>query len=255
LEEKALKSLVAVKALFLQLSSFLLIFILLSFLSSTLQISFSVLHLLICHALCAALAAFLLRFDWWWVPIQFLFPLCAYFLSAFTIPPYIYFSILLMFSMLFWSTYRTQVPYYPSRSELLIPILELMVGMKSPRFIDVGSGLGGLLIKLADNRKDASFFGIEIAPLPWLLSRLRGRLLKSSVNFKFGDFYDLDFSDFDVIFCYLSPAAMPSIWAKVESEMAPGSVFLSYEFIVPFVDPDFSLQIESDGRYLHGWRI
>nr|WP_315466923.1 class I SAM-dependent methyltransferase [uncultured Undibacterium sp.] len=136
-----------------------------------------------------------------------------------------------------------------------MPILELMAGMKSPRFIDVGSGLGGLLIKLADNRKDANFFGIEIAPLPWLLSRLRGRLLKSSVNFKFGDFYDLDFSDFDVIFCYLSPAAMPSIWAKVESEMVPGSIFLSYEFIVPFVDPDFSLQIESDGRYLYGWRI
>lgn len=136
-----------------------------------------------------------------------------------------------------------------------MPILDLMVGMKNPRFIDVGSGLGGLLIKLADSRKDASFFGIEIAPLPWVLSRLRGLLLKSNINFKYGDFYDLDFSTFDVIFCYLSPAAMPSIWTKVKTEMKSGSLFLSFEFIVPLVDPDFSLQIESDGRYLYGWRI
>jgi SAM-dependent methyltransferase len=235
--------------------SLVLTFLLLSYVSSVFQISFSVLFLLICHASVAAIAATLLRFDWWWVPIQFFFPLSAYFFLQLSISPYIYFFVLLVFSALFWSTYRTQVPYYPSRAQLLEPILELIEDYKSLSFADVGSGMGGLLINLALHRKDANFIGIEIAPLPWFVSVVRARAQRSRAKFQFGDFYALDFSNFDVVFCYLSPAAMPSVWQKVQSEMRPGSLFLSYEFIVPSVAPDISIQIEIDGVCLYGWRI
>lgn len=255
MEVKPLRSSVGIKSLFLQLGSLILTFLLLSYVSSVFQISFSVLFLLICHASIAAIAATLLRFDWWWVPIQFSFPLAAYFLAQLTISPYVYFFVLIVFSVLFWSTYRTQVPYYPSRSQLVEPILELTDGYKNLSFADVGSGMGGLLMSLALRRKDANFLGIEIAPLPWLVSVVRCRAQKSRVKFQFGDFYAVDFSRFDVVFCYLSPAAMSSVWQKVQSEMKPGSLFLSYEFIVPSVAPDISIQIEIDGAYLYGWRI
>jgi SAM-dependent methyltransferase len=238
-----------------QLGSLIFTFLLLSLASLVFQISFSVLFFFICHASFAAIAAFLLRFDWWWIPIQFLFPLSAYFLVQLSISPYFYFSILLVFSALFWSTYRTQVPYYPSRSQLLEPILEVIDGYRNLRFADVGSGMGGLLINLSLRRKDANFLGIEIAPLPWLVSVVRARTQKSQAKFQFGDFYAVDFSHFDVVFCYLSPAAMPSVWQKVQSEMRTGSLFLSYEFIVPSVIPDISIQTEIEGVYLYGWRI
>jgi SAM-dependent methyltransferase len=255
MEVKPLKLSVGIKSLFLQLGSLIFAFLLLSVVSSVFQIAFSVLFLLIFHALIAAIAAFLFGFDWWWVPIQFFFPLSAYFLAQLAISPYVYFFILLVFSALFWSTYRTQVPYYPSRAQLLEPILSTIQGYQNLRFADVGSGMGGLLIKLASRRADANFLGIEIAPLPWLVSVIRGYTQKSRAKFQFGDFYALDFSHFDVVFCYLSPAAMPSVWQKAQLEMRPGSLFLSYEFIVPSVEPDFSIQIEIDGMYLYGWRI
>ncbi len=250
-----MKSFVAVKSLFLQLASLTLTFLSLSALSIAFQISFSVISLLVCHATFAAIAAFFLRFDWWWIPIQFCFPLLAYFLLQMAVAPSVYLVVLLIFSALYWSTYRTQVPYYPSRSELIEPIFKLIPLTTGATFVDVGSGMGGLLLKLAKRRKDAFFYGVEIAPLPWLISVIRARVANSHAEFQLGDFYSLDLSKFDVVFCYLSPAAMPSIWKKARAEMRCGTLFLSYEFIVPTVTPDFSIEIENGSKYLYGWRI
>lgn len=255
MEVLALKSFVAVKSLFLQLASLTLTFLFLSALSNAFLISFSVVSLLICHATFAAITAFLLRFDWWWIPIQFCFPLLAYFLLQLSVAPSVYLIVLVIFSALYWSTYRTQVPYYPSRSELIEPISKLIPLTTGATFVDVGSGMGGLLIKLAKRRHDAFFYGVEIAPLPWLISVIRARVANSHVEFQFGDFYSLDLSKFDVVFCYLSPAAMPSIWDKARAEMRSGTLFLSYEFIVPSATPDFSIEIENGSKYLYGWRI
>ncbi|MFZ6817564.1 SAM-dependent methyltransferase [Undibacterium sp. Ji22W] len=246
---------IGIKSLFLQITSLLLTFVLLSFVSSAFKISFSLFSLLFLHACVAAFAAYLFEFDWWWWPIQFSFPLAAYFLSQFEISPYYYFIVLIIFSTLFWSTYRTQVPYFPSHSQLLAPILELVVDRKNLKLIDIGSGMGGLLINLSAKRSDGDFTGVEIAPLPWFVSIVRAAFLKSNVKFRLGDFYCKDFSEFDVVFCYLSPAAMPRVWEKVKREMVPGSLFLSYEFIVPFVAPDISVEVGFDGVYLYGWRI
>jgi SAM-dependent methyltransferase len=239
----------------LQLSSLALTILVFSLIQLKLQVSFSVLTLLCLHASLAATAALLLKFDWWWVPIQFCFPLFAYFLLLQQISPHYYLFTLLALMMLFWSTYRTQVPYYPSRSELLNPVLEVVSDINQLQFIDIGSGMGGLVIKLAERRVDGRFTGIEIAPLPWLISVVRGKMKRSNARFEFGNFYSLDFSQFNVVFCYLSPAAMSSVWQKVKSEMAPGSLFLSYEFIVPDVTPDIVVKIDFGGVYLYGWRI
>jgi hypothetical protein len=62
--------------------------------------------------------------------------------------------------------------------------------------------------------------GIELAPLPFLYSWLRAagrqprplsarRLRKT------------DFSQFDLVFAYLSPAAMSGLWRKAAAEMRP----------------------------------
>lgn len=246
---------IGIRSLSLQLGSLLLTSVALSVIAAVFQVSYSFLFLLFSHACLAAFSAYLLKFDWWWMPIQFFFPLLAYLLSRFEITPYLYLVVLIIFSALFWSTYRTQVPYYPSRSQLLKPVLRVIEGIDRVKFVDIGSGMGGLLIDLANHNASGRFTGIEIAPLPWLVSVIRGFLRRSSVRFQFGDFYRKNFAEFDVVFCYLSPAAMDLVWNKLRAEMRPGSLFLSYEFIVPSVTPDISIQIENRGEYLYGWRI
>lgn len=246
---------IGIQSLLIQLGSLVITFLVLSLIRSQFQIGFSLLFFLFLHAVVAASFSLLLKYDWWWAPIQFLFPLSAYFLFQQDVSPHFYLLILVLLSAIFWSTYRSQVPYYPSRSELLSPLLEQMSTLSSPKFIDIGSGMGGLLIKLSEVRPDGQFVGIEIAPLPWFISYLRGLLKRSRVQFKLGNFYQTDLAQFDVVFCYLSPAAMPSVWQKVKLEMRPGSLFLSYEFIVPDVIPDIVVKINFGGVYLYGWRV
>ncbi|MBY0572411.1 MAG: class I SAM-dependent methyltransferase, partial [Undibacterium sp.] len=104
-------------------------------------------------------------------------------------------------------------------------------------------------------RKEARFTGIENAPLPWLVSSGRALLLRSNVRFLFGSYFEHSLEKYDVVFCYLSPAAMPAIWLKAKKEMKPGTLLLSYEFLIPNEIPDICLNVEQDKPQLYGWRI
>jgi hypothetical protein len=250
-----LKLSIGIRALLLQLASLVLTYSLLLLLKISFGISFGFLVGLLIHCCFAACAALILRFDWWWGLIQFLFPLLVYWSYWQNIPSYFYLIGLFVLSLLFWSTYRTQVPYYPSKSALISPVSTLLPSDAPFNFIDLGSGMGGLVLDLSARSKNGQFFGVEIAPLPWLVSVLRSFFREPPVKFYFGSYTGMDLSHFRVVFCYLSPAAMSDLWLKVKAEMQPGSLFLSYEFIVPDVPPDLCLELESDGSLLYGWRI
>lgn len=168
----------------------------------------------------------------WWLLIQFGFPFAVLAGWQLHLPPGVYLTAFLFCLALYWSTFRTRVPFYPSG-----PVVWRMVAGLLPsgpiRFADAGSGFGGLLLYLARQRADSKFIGIELAPLPWVASRLRGMAENSPCTFLRGDYTQIHFGDFDVVFVYLSPAAMPALWIKARNEMRPGSLLLSYEFAIP----------------------
>jgi hypothetical protein len=190
----------------------------------------------------------------WWLPIQFFFPLALTGALALRLPPSLFLGLFLAFLLLYWSSFRTQVPYYPSTR----PVWRAVSGLLPVRplhCIDIGSGFGGFVLELAALRPDSRFEGIELAPLPWLVSRLRARLNCSSARFRRGDYLSRDFAVYDVVFAYLSPAAMPALWEKAHSEMRPGSLLLSLEFAIPGQAPDVVLQPHAGGKVLYGWRM
>ncbi len=171
------------------------------------------------------------------------------------LPPSLFLGAFLVFLLLYWSTFRTQVPFYPSRLSTWRAVENLLPGGGNIRFIDIGSGLGGLPLYLATRHPGGKFAGIEIAPLPWLVSSLRALLTRSSACFQRGDYRLLNFADYDVVFAYLSPVAMPSLWEKASAEMRSGTLLLSYEFPIP--DTPASAVIPSDdaGANLYVWRF
>jgi hypothetical protein len=119
----------------------------------------------------------------------------------------------------------------------------------------MGSGLGGLVLDLARRRPDCEASGIELAPLPWLASSLRARLTGSHARFLLGDYENLNFGKFDVVFAYLSPAAMAGLWRKAEAEMRPGSVLVSYEFAIAEREPDRRLVTADSRKILYIWHF
>ncbi|MET0964221.1 MAG: class I SAM-dependent methyltransferase [Noviherbaspirillum sp.] len=203
-----------------------------------------------------ALAALLSRWRRqaaWWPLMHLLFLPAAVAALSLKLPPWLFLAVFLAMLMLYWSTFRTQVPFYASG----LAAWDAVAAVLPPhplRMIDIGSGLGGLVLDLAARRPDSRFEGIELAPLPWLLSRLR-QAAGARCRFLRGDYHRLDFAAYDVVFAYLSPAAMPALWAKASAEMRPGTLLLSHEFAVPGAAPQIIRQTRPGGPMLYGWVI
>jgi len=191
---------------------------------------------------------------WWWV-IQFVFPLALFFVMVLQLPPVIFLVAFLLFLVLYWHTFRTQVPYFPSTVAVWEAVAQLLPTDRGIRLVDIGSGLGGLVLNLASKRLDSEIMGVELAPLPWLISWLRARFSHSSGRFIRADYADLDFSPFDVVFAYLSPAVMSALWDKAHAEMRPGSLLLSNEFVIESHAADLIVQTERMRTPLYAWYI
>jgi hypothetical protein len=191
----------------------------------------------------------------WWRAIQFLFPLAVLATGTLALPSWLFLAAFLFLLLLYWSTFRTQVPYFPSGRRVWDEVERQLPAGRPLRVIDIGSGLGGLVLELARRRPEASVSGIELAPLPWLASRIRASLSGSRARFLRGDYEQLDFARFDVVFAYLSPAAMSALWRKASAEMRPGSTLMSYEFGIVEKAPNLCIAPQGGGPALYIWRI
>jgi SAM-dependent methyltransferase len=190
----------------------------------------------------------------WWIAICLLFPPALYGANKLDLPSWLFLTVFLFMLVLYWSTFRTQVPYYPSGKTAWVAVAEQLPQGREVKVIDIGSGLGGLVLDLA-RRPHVQATGIELAPLPWLASWLRARLSNSRARFIRGDYESLDFGAYDAVFAYLSPAAMTALWGKAQREMRPGSMLMSYEFTVSEASPTVSLTLQDTGRTLYIWHF
>lgn len=203
----------------------------------------------------ASVLAVVLAMAVWWRWIHGLFPLAILVMLQWQLPAWLYLLAFIFTVALFWSTYRTQVPFYPSLPATWRKVKELIPEGKMVRVLDIGSGMGGLVLYLSRERPHAHCVGIELAPLPWLISVLFGVLKKSPATFKYGDYQAVKLSEYDIVFAYLSPAAMPDLWRKAELEMRAGSLLISYEFEIPGVTPKWQIQERQDDASIFVWEL
>jgi hypothetical protein len=194
----------------------------------------------------------------WWRAIQLLFPPALLAALSLQLPSWLFLLLFLILLGLYWSTFRTQVPYYPSNPAVWAAVLAQLPPPRADqaqplRLIDIGSGLGGLVMYLSRARPDAVCEGIELAPLPWLYSRLRAGSAGGRARFRLGDYERLDFGHYDLVFAYLSPAAMAGLWRKAAAEMRPGAMLISYEFAIHARAPDRTIHATQGGVPLYIW--
>ena len=236
---------------------------------------------LLCGALAAAFSS-IAGLARWWLLIQLLFIPALVLMLSLQLPPNFFLVAFLILLAVYWSTFRTQVPLYLSSRriwqamELLLPapaVEEVVDGEgadssgRSPSlplsrcpksfgpgtrerehsftFMDLGSGIGGVLTHLAGVRADGRYSGVEAAPLPFLWSWLRIRLGGyRNCQVKWGSLWDCDLSQYDVVFAYLSPVPMDELWQKAHREMRPGTVFISNTFAVADHPPQQTFTVD-----------
>ena len=212
-------------------------------------------YLILMQASIAVCLAYVANMAKWWRWIHFVFPMSVWLMSQWHISSTFYLIGFLLSLSLYWTTFRTQVPFYPSMPIVWQQVLAFIPERQSMRIVDIGSGLGDMPMYIAKKRPDCLVEGAEIAPLPWLVSVVRSKLKGSTVAFKFGDYHALDFANYDIVFAYLSPAAMPDLWRKVRAQMRAGSMLISYEFEIDGVEPTQVVQLKECNKMLYVWRI
>lgn len=191
----------------------------------------------------------------WWHVIHGLFPILVGLMLKYPITPAFYLYGLILTSAVYWSTFRSQVPYFPSNDQVTLPLKNLLLQQGPARVIDIGSGLGGLMMQLAQSFPRSTFSGIEIAPLPWAMSVLRSKFTRSPVKFLYGDYRHLNFGDYDVVYAYLSPVVMSAVWQKAVKEMKPGSLLISNEFNIIDMPAHMTLETNVQSSRLYVWRM
>jgi SAM-dependent methyltransferase len=100
-------------------------------------------------------------------------------------------------------------------------------------FIDLGCGYGSLLFFLSRIRPDINFVGVEIAPIPALVAKLRACILRAPVKILWSSFWPVSLSQQDIVYAFLAPSPMPAVWDKARKEMKKGSMLLINSFPLP----------------------
>lgn len=206
----------------------------------------------------AALLGGPLGLERWWRGFLVLLPPAFVLLLALGLGAGWYLALFLLLVGLYWSTFSTRVPLYLAGPKVRAALLAMLPRPGAPlRFVDLGSGFGGVVLALARARPDGGFVGVELAPLPAWIGQLRralggpanARLLRASL-------WDQPLADADIVYVFLSPVPMPALWEKARCEMRAGSLLVSNTFVVPGVPPDRVVEVDdARGSRLLVWQM
>lgn len=191
----------------------------------------------------------------WWMILNGGFPVLVIGAVAVSLNPLWYLAAFLVMVAFYWSTFRTQVPLFLSNRSAIKALAGMLPEGRSVRLLDVGCGTGTVLAGLAAIRPEDQLEGVEIAPMPYAIARVRSRLADGRFKVSRVDLWDEDLTRYDVVYAFLSPVPMPAIWQKVRAEMRPGTLFVSNTFDVPGVPPDRVITLGEGRRALLVWHL
>jgi ribosomal protein L11 methylase PrmA len=106
--------------------------------------------------------------------------------------------------------------------------------------VDLGCGDGKVVRAIARSGvKDVR--GYEISVLTYFFARFINFIVKSRSRIKFGNFWKKDFSDVDVVVCFLVARTMRDFEKLIWPQLKIGARVISNEFLMEGVTPYRSL--------------
>jgi Precorrin-6B methylase 2 len=197
--------------------------------------------------LLAALISRLFRQPKWWLPIHLVFSPAIWLFLTFQIPGWIYLSAFLISLAVFWGTFKGDVPLFLSSNAVSDSLASIVQQQQATNLIDLGAGIGSAVISLARQMPKLEITAVERAPLPWLILRWRCRRF-SNIKVIRQNLWDTALTDYDIVFLFLSPLAMPRIQNKCMQEMRTRSLVVSSSFEMPLWPAESILQLKDTKR-------
>lgn len=185
----------------------------------------------------AWLMATLGRQPWWWRLIHAAFMPLVWAASQLAIDPGWFLLAFMLLLLVYRGAATGQVPLYFSNRMTAEVLTTLAQERASKRFLDLGAGIGSLQAPLAKALPQTQVDGLENAPLTWALGRARLSGLANG-RIHYGDLWQTDLGDHDLIYAFLSPEPMDLLGQKAAAEMAPEALLVSNSFPIPWADAD-----------------
>ena len=210
---------------------------------------------LILQSSCAMLSSKLLRQPIWWLAIHLLFLPAALALHSLQLSAHWYLLILVVLILVFWGTIKGDVPLFLSSTAVVDSVSQLITQESAQYFAELGAGIGTVTVPIAQQHPQLIINAWERAPIPWIINHWRSRHYANSHCYR-STLWSCDFSQYDVIFAFLSPAIMPELGAKLKTAMRPGSLLISSSFAIPDWQPETIKQLNDMAKtQLYCYRI
>ncbi len=134
-------------------------------------------------------------------------------------------------------------PYVPTPQRIARLMVQAAKLLPHERVYDLGSGDGRLLLASL-KQADVIVTGIEGNSFLVLLGRFRLWLMGKKGTILWKNIFAHNYSDADVVFCYLFPSVMKKLQEKFKKELKKGTRVVSYCFPLPEWKPGKTFQTQ-----------
>jgi len=126
-------------------------------------------------------------------------------------------------------------PFVPSSRKRHQDMLKLADLKKTDTVYDLGCGDGRLIFKSAQYVKKA--IGYELSVPLYLFSKIRQLFNLKNAQIRYANIWKQDYSDANVIFCYLLPSSMKRFYKEIWPKLKPGTRVVSNAFAIHEIKP------------------
>jgi hypothetical protein len=135
---------------------------------------------------------------------------------------------------LLYSSLSLGISPMPSSSKAYRAMMKLVDDTGTGSIVDLGSGWGNFVIRIAKRNPQRQVVGYELSVLPWLTSIILKKVLGlKNLTLHRENFYNVNLSGASVLVCYLYPGAMVKIKSKLLREQPNINFLISNNFALP----------------------
>lgn len=116
-------------------------------------------------------------------------------------------------------------PFVSSKKEVVRKMIKIAQIKKGDKVFDLGSGDGRLVIEAA--KAGALAAGVEKNPFLVLFSKIKARLADTKAKIIWGDIFDQNLGEADIIFLYLNKKLLAKLAPKLKEEARLGAKIIS----------------------------
>lgn len=142
-------------------------------------------------------------------------------------------------------------PFFSSSPEKVDLILSNVRIDNKFTIYSFGHGRSGFLRVIEKKYPGTKLIGVENSRWHCFTNRLQVFLRGSRIKIRYSDYYRVDISDANIVYCYLNIPVLRNIYKKLRIEPRAGATIISSGFVIPYLKYSRILKTEKSQHWLN----